>query len=229
VSDAQTGRTIPAAAGGRGARGRILAAATKLFYEHGINATGMKQLTETAHVSTRTFYQHFASKDELISAYLQRWDSEHLLDSEAALDRLDLPPRDRLLGLFRTPPADAAARGCPFHNAAVEIADPDGPARTLITAHKQRFLEKISETANAAGADTPMQVAWQIAILHEGATSWWTSTGDRASFQHARRTAGLILDHATHEPRSGGSTVAGDDLASSPRPIQPPSPSAKAR
>jgi len=168
-----------------------------LFYEQGINATGMKQLTDAAHVSTRTFYQHFSSKEELVSAYLQRWDSEHLLGSEAGLDRLDLPPRARLLALFRTPPASAAARGCPFHNAAVEMSDPDGPARTLITAHKQRFLEKITETANAAGADTPKQLAQQLAILHEGATAWWTSTGDRASFLHARRTARLLLDQAT--------------------------------
>jgi AcrR family transcriptional regulator len=197
VSDPQAGHTVPAAAGGRGARARILAAATKLFYEQGINATGMKELTDTAHVSTRTFYQHFSGKEELVSAYLQRWDSEHLLGSEAALDRLDLPPRDRLLGLFRMPPADAAARGCPFHNAAVEIAAPDGPARILITAHKQRFLEKITETAKAAGADSPKLLAQQIAILHEGATSWWTSTGDRASFRHARHTARLLLDQAT--------------------------------
>jgi AcrR family transcriptional regulator len=168
-----------------------------LFYEQGINATGMKQLTDAAHVSTRTFYQHFSSKEEVVSAYLQRWDNEHLLGTEAALDRLDLPPRDRLLGLFGTPPASAAARGCPFHNAAVEIADPDGRARALITAHKQRFVEKITETAKAAGADAPSQLAQQIAILHEGATGWWTSTGDRAAFEHARRTVWMLLDHAT--------------------------------
>lgn len=196
MSDPRAGHTIPAPApaGGRGARARILAAATRLFYEQGINATGMKQLTDTAHVSTRTFYQHFSSKEEVISAYLQRWDREHLLRSEGALDRADLPPRARLLALFDTPPASAAARGCPFHNAAVEIADPDGPARALITAHKQQFLEKITETARAAGADAPEQLAQQIAVLHEGATAWWTSTGDRASFQYARRTAQLLLD-----------------------------------
>jgi hypothetical protein len=45
-------------------------------------------------------------------AYLQRWDREHLLGSEGALDRADLPPRDRLLALFgtrqRAPPPGAA-------------------------------------------------------------------------------------------------------------------------
>lgn len=200
MSDPRAGRTLaapaPATAGGRGARARILAAATMLFYEQGINATGMKQLTDTAHVSTRTFYQHFSSKEELIGAYLQRWDSEHLLNSEGALDRLGLPPRARLLALFDTPPANAPARGCPFHNAAVEIADKDGQARTLITAHKQRFIERITETAKAAGAEDPEPLARQIAVLHEGATAWWTSTGDRASFQHAQRTAHLLLDQA---------------------------------
>ena len=62
----------PAGRGGRGARERILTAATTLFHGEGIHATGVERLTEHAHVSRRTFYQHFSSKNDLVEEYLRR-------------------------------------------------------------------------------------------------------------------------------------------------------------
>ena len=59
-----------ASVGGRGARERILRAADRLFYQQGIHATGVAALAEEAHVSTRTLYQHFATKNALVEAYL---------------------------------------------------------------------------------------------------------------------------------------------------------------
>jgi AcrR family transcriptional regulator len=180
--------------GGRGARERILVAAGTLFYEQGINATGMKQLTEAAHVSTRTFYQHFTSKDDAVAAYLGRWETERLLANEAGLDDLGRPPRDRLLGLFAGPRAGSAARGCPFHNAAVEVADVDSPVRRLVSAHKQEMLGKIVQAAAEAGRTDPERLGYQFAVLYEGATAWFASTGDAAAFAHARAAASILLD-----------------------------------
>src|SRR3979411_1905200 len=59
VSYSETATRQPA--GGRGARERILWAAGVLFYQQGINSTGIEELTTVAHVSKRTFYQHFGS------------------------------------------------------------------------------------------------------------------------------------------------------------------------
>jgi AcrR family transcriptional regulator len=139
--------------GGRGARSRILQAATRLFYEQGINATGIGELTEVAHVSKRTLYQHFEGKDELVAAYLRRFDDERLLPREQVLARTDLAPRDRLLGLFEDLEEDGegAFRGCPYANAAAEIADPGHPARRVAAEHKRAFRELIRETAREAG------------------------------------------------------------------------------
>src|SRR5438132_1567068 len=49
---------------------RILAAADKLFYSHGIRAIGVDAVAAEAGVSKRTLYNHYPSKDELIAAYL---------------------------------------------------------------------------------------------------------------------------------------------------------------
>ncbi|WNV85344.1 TetR/AcrR family transcriptional regulator [Umezawaea sp. Da 62-37] len=179
--------------GGRGARERILTAAAALFYEQGINATGIKQLTDAAHVSTRTLYQHFASKDDVVAAYLERWDTKRSLPNEAALHDPDQPPLTRLLGLFADPQAGSPARGCPFHNAAVEVADGESPVRRLVSAHKQHVLRLIVQAATEADLTGPEQLGHQLAVLYEGATAWHTSTGDQAAFTHARTTASTLL------------------------------------
>ena len=111
----------PAGRGGRGARERILTAATTLFHREGIHATGVERLTEHAHVSKRTFYQHFSSKNDLVEEYLRRIHDAGGMPSEQAIDTADASPRGRLLAIFDSAPG-SRLRGCPFHNAAVEAA-----------------------------------------------------------------------------------------------------------
>src|SRR6201995_1476834 len=85
---------------GRGARERILGASQRLFRDQGINRTGMDQLCAVAQVSKRTAYQHFTSKDELVTEYLRRFDPDAM---SAVFDRTDLTPRERLLAAFELP------------------------------------------------------------------------------------------------------------------------------
>jgi AcrR family transcriptional regulator len=86
--------------GGRGARERILKAATELFYGQGINVTGIEELAASAHVSKRTLHQHFASKDALVAAYLERVHEQGSTPVAQALVRAELSPRERLLAVF---------------------------------------------------------------------------------------------------------------------------------
>lgn len=53
------------------ARQRILDTADRLFYNDGIHAVGIQRIVEEAAVTRVTLYRHFASKDDLIAAYLQ--------------------------------------------------------------------------------------------------------------------------------------------------------------
>src|SRR5260221_4859801 len=59
------------------ARDRILHTAHRLFYAHGIRATGIDRVIAEAGVTKVTFYRHFPSKNALICAFLdyrhQRW------------------------------------------------------------------------------------------------------------------------------------------------------------
>lgn len=179
--------------GGRGARERILRAATRLFYEQGINATGIGELTEVAHVSKRTLYQHFASKDDLVEAYLRRFGDERLLPREQVLARTDLPARERLLAVFDDFTGPGPWRGCPYLNAAAEIADPGHPARRLATEHKLAFRELLRETAREAGATDPDALAGGLAVLFDGAVAQSAVLDDPAPLRHARSIAETLL------------------------------------
>jgi AcrR family transcriptional regulator len=178
--------------GGRGARERIMAAAGELFYRHGINSTGMEQLTAVAHVSKRSFYQHFSGKDELIAQYLQRWEESPRL-TPARLDRTDLPPRERLLSAFADPADVAAPRGCPFHNAAVELPAGDAPSVPAVHRYKALVRARLAEVAAEAGARDPEALGGQLAVLLEGAGALATSVGNAGPYRDARAAAAALI------------------------------------
>ena len=50
----------------------ILRVAGELFYREGIRATGIDRVASQAEVAPTTLYRLFASKDELVAAYVER-------------------------------------------------------------------------------------------------------------------------------------------------------------
>jgi AcrR family transcriptional regulator len=172
---------------GRGARERILSASQQLFRDQGINCTGMDQLCAVAGVSKRTLYQHFAGKDELIAEYLRRFDPDILPE---VFDRTDLTPRERLLAVF-----DIHAPLCPFIAAAVEIPDPDHPARVLASDYKKAFAARLTEAAREAGAHDPEPLGEQLALLLDGASAR-SRVLDADTFATAAAIAVVLVDNA---------------------------------
>jgi AcrR family transcriptional regulator len=157
---------------GLGARARLLSAARVLFARDGINATGVADLCAEARVSKRSLYMHFASKDELVAAYLSELAADPGYPPNAVLRRADLAPRARLLELYATL-ADGRRplRGCPFVNAGTELADPGHPARPVILAYKEEFADRLSALAREAGARGSERVGRQLALLYDGAAA----------------------------------------------------------
>ncbi len=71
----------------RSARSRLLDAAATLFYADGMTATGIDKITAEAGVARKSLYNNFASKDELIRAYIERRHEEWLELYRARLAR----------------------------------------------------------------------------------------------------------------------------------------------
>src|SRR4051794_39806149 len=172
---------------GRGARERILSASQRLFREQGINSTGMDQLCAAAEVSKRTLYQHFAGKDELVAEGLRRFDPDILPE---VFDRTDLTPPERLLAVF-----DVHSPLCPFIAAAVEIPDPEHPARVRARDYKTAFAGRLTDAAREAGAADPEQLGEQLALLLDGASAR-SRVLNAETLATAAAIAAVLIDNA---------------------------------
>lgn len=188
----------PARRGGRGARTRILNAASELFYFEGINATGVGRIASKASVSKRTLYQHFPSKTALVEEYLRQLRHEA---GDAKGTPAATSPRAQLLALFDvTDAGDARMRGCPFHNASVEAADAMPGVEHIVHLHKRDYVNGLIDLAREAGAIDPDMLGNQIALLYEGASALSTSLNDPAPWARARAAAEALISMSLPPP-----------------------------
>ena len=110
---------MPNATAKSSARERLLAAADELFYREGVQTVGIDRVIEHAGVAKASLYNNFASKEELVIAYLA---SRHASTSERitrALTRYRTP-REQLLGVFDAQGelfTDPGFNGCAFVSA----------------------------------------------------------------------------------------------------------------
>src|SRR5438105_4367529 len=155
-------------------RERILQTARELFYHDGINAVSMDAIAAAAGTNKMTLYRHFASKDELVAAYLTElaaagealWDAvrdEHPGDPEAQLRSL-LRKASQFADEFR-------GRGCALANAAVELTERAHPGRRIVEAHKRKQRERLVALCREAGYLHPERLADEMFLLVEGARS----------------------------------------------------------
>ena len=175
---------------------RILAAADKLFYLHGIRAVGVDAVAEEAGVSKRTLYNHYPTKDDLIAAYLVgRF--KHIAPSDA-------PAREQILGYFEHLEREFARsgfRGCAYVNAVCELSDPKHPAASIALKFKEQRRAWYRTLLERLDVANPEALATQLQLLAEGALSANLVWGDPTLARAACQAAEVLLDSAIrHKP-----------------------------
>jgi len=177
----------------RTTRERIVAAASELFYAEGIRAVSVDAVAERAGLTKRTLYYHFASKDDLIDAYLEAREQPNLARFRRWYEEGEGSVAERVRNMFRR--LAMAARhpkwkGCGFLRASAELAGmPGHPAIRRGAAHKKDFelwLKGLFETDGVTGAS---ELARQVVLLLDGSfavvllhrdASYMESAGDAA-------------------------------------------------
>ena len=153
-------------------RERIVAAASKLFYGQGVRAVSVDAVAEKAGLTKRTFYYHFASKDDLIAAYLERRDQPNLGLFRHWFTESGGELPDKVAAIFRTlgqAVRRPAWKGCGFLRTAAELADmPGHPAIRIGIAHKKRFEDWLKTVFEADGILEAELLARQILLLLDG-------------------------------------------------------------
>ncbi|WP_298803735.1 TetR/AcrR family transcriptional regulator [uncultured Pseudokineococcus sp.] len=164
---------MPTRTARRPARERLLDAAEELFYEHGVAATGVDAVLRRAEVAPATLYAHFAGKDGLVAAYLQRrherwreaWDAELARCGDVADARV-LAVFDALDGF---PAEPGSARGCAFLAASVEVVSPEHPAHRWLVEDTRLLVDRLHALSAATGAADPAALAAELLALYDGA------------------------------------------------------------
>jgi AcrR family transcriptional regulator len=119
-----------------------------------------------------SLYKHFPSKDDLILAVLKYREESMLGFFRSAMERHGKRAKNSLRAFFAALKDFFEApgfRGCPFQNAAVELADPTHPGTEFAREHKQRFSAFLRGLVEEAVGKAAAKVAPAVNILVEGA------------------------------------------------------------
>ena len=108
-------------------RERLLDAGVEIFHRCGFNGCGVQEITEAAGVPKGSFYNHFASKEALGAAVLDRYWQQRAGAVVHILEDDEVRPRERLRRHFAAMAASMAKRsytgGCLIGNLGAELSD----------------------------------------------------------------------------------------------------------
>jgi AcrR family transcriptional regulator len=175
---------------------QLLNVATEVFYTEGIRATSVDTLAERSGVSKPTLYAQFASKQDLVAAVLERRHRQRQAALESYLQVRSGTPFEQILAVFdwlAEGHGREGFRGCPFTNAAIEITDPDDPARKIISAYKRWLRELLTDLARQAGHSTPDDIGFALLLLVDGANARVVVDSDRTAMRRAKAVAAQLL------------------------------------
>jgi AcrR family transcriptional regulator len=180
-------------------RRRILEAADELFSTHGIRAVEVDELIAAAEVSAEAFSSHFAAKEDLVLAFLQRREQQWTRAFvEAEARRRGNTPRDRLLAIFDV--FDEwfhrdDFEGCSFINVLLETTEREDPVRLASAAHLEYIRSVVRRLAEEAGMSEhdagEFAHSWHILMKGSIVTA---GEGDQLAAQRAKGLGVLLLD-----------------------------------
>lgn len=182
------------------AHDRLLQAASVLFYNNGIGATGIDAIVERAGVAKKSLYNNFASKSDLVHQYLEARHAEWL---ELYRRRAETAngPAEGVLAVFDAYQDHAehayerGFRGCGLLNAAAEL-DVGDVGRQAVRQHKEEVESLLARHLAQLLPDDPARVATlaaHISFLLEGAMARAGLEGSSAQVMNAREIVASML------------------------------------
>lgn len=191
-----------------GTRERILDVATRLFDGHGIHAVGLQQVIDECGCGKNVLYREFASKDDLVAAYLDRCRAGWAAIVDTARDAAPGDPAGELVALVRTVAEKATepgTRGCALRNTHAEFPDPDHPAHQVAVTHFTSLREHLNTLAGAAGAEQPDQLADRVMLIIDGLYANGAVLGSAGASTAAVDFATEVVNGMTASPDRYGS------------------------
>jgi len=177
-------------------RDRIMQTARDLFYCRGIRAVGVDAIANDAGTNKMSFYRSFASKDELVAEYLRGEEREAWRWWDETVAKHTGDPRAQIESLFDvlvTNTCKDGSRGCALANAAVEITEPDHPARPIVEQYKAEMRRRFRHIAHEIGAREPDALGDALMLLWEGSYLTRLTLGQTGPVQGAAKAARALI------------------------------------
>jgi AcrR family transcriptional regulator len=178
------------------ARERLLTAAYELFSHRGVQAVGIDAIIERSGVARQTMYRHFASKQELVLAFLERreqvWTKDWLQNE---VRRRASDPQGQLLAIFDVFDGwfrSADFEGCSFINVMLEHPDPSDAVHRAAASYLAGIRHFVEDLARRAGVPDAGGFAREWHILMKGSIVA-AGEGDRDAARRARKLGVLAL------------------------------------
>lgn len=184
----------------RNTKGRIIAAAWKLFYEQGYDDTTVDEIVEESGTSKGSFYHYFDGKDALLSSLSFLFDEKYeelkptLREEDSAIDKLVYLNQELFLMIENSISVDLLARL--FSSQLItrgqrHLLDQD---RTYY-----KLLRKILQEGQTKGelrSDLSLnEIIKNYAMLERGLMyDWCLCNGDYSLAQYARSVLPLMLE-----------------------------------
>jgi AcrR family transcriptional regulator len=154
-----------------GTRERILDNAARLFQQHGTRAVGTQQIIDECGCGKKLLYGQFATKDDLVVAYLERCQREWTaIMDDATASHVEDPGR-QLVALVSAAASQVTApdfHGCPFRTTHAQFPDDSHPAHQAAVRHIKDLRARLHRVARRTGARDPRALADRLLLIIDG-------------------------------------------------------------
>jgi AcrR family transcriptional regulator len=181
----------------------VLDVAEELFYWNGIRATGVDRIAAEAKIGPTTLYRLFASKDDLVAAYVERYAEGYRGWIKTLTSAADASARERILALFdglATVTGPETFRGCPFLMTLAEYPDQNSAAHVSAQAVKAwvraKLHDLVGDFAKTSAVANPDALADQLALVVEGVYASTAALGVTGPARQARGVVDTLLTAA---------------------------------
>jgi len=179
-------------------RDAVLDTAERLFYNEGFHATGIDRLASEAGVVRMTLYNHFASKDALVEAVLERRYARYMDDLRDAVAHCGqggaIPAlAERHCGWLR----ERSTHGCIVIKAIGEFEKHNPAIAALGRRLKRRLLTLIAEAVEHDTGMDDTDTSERILMILEGANALVPVLGSARAIRHVHA---LLADFRHTQP-----------------------------
>lgn len=151
----------------------IAARLETLFSQRGFAEPSVAELKAASDVSLRTLYRHFPSKESMVIGALQHRHERYMAFLEEGVPEDGAAALSHLYQRLGHWMAFEAPNGCMSVNALAAFPD-NLQVREAVDRHKHEILEWLGQRSRRA------DLATELFLIHEGASSAWLVLGEKA-------------------------------------------------